>query len=147
MLSKRLVFVLSYAASAMSKGFQGSVDDMPVYPRAKWTVAVYMNGDNNLEQSITGGTAVPHEGLGMLSSPAKRRKTNLPGDFHAELASFGSSDDVHVVALVDRAKGYANNIDDWTNTRIYYVETDDYPDNTRGTYWYIIILIIVKITH
>jgi hypothetical protein len=28
------------------------------YPRAKWTVAVYMNGDNELETCITGGVAV-----------------------------------------------------------------------------------------
>ena len=26
-------------------------------------------------------------------------------------------------------------MDDWTNTRLYYVEEGDYPDNTRGTFW------------
>jgi len=88
-------------------------------PKAKWTLAVYMNGDNELEPSITGGRSFQQE---------------LSGDFVTELAALGSSENVHVVALIDRHPKYAKNEDNWFNTRLYYVEKGDHPNNT-GTFW------------
>jgi hypothetical protein len=121
------------------------IDSLQPYAKAKWTVAVYMNGDNELEPTITGGD-VKSQGPVSMGYPPKsalwqnpRRTVNgtytAKGDFHFELAVEGSNQDVHVVALVDRVPGYADNMDDWTNTRLYYIQKDDYPDNTRSTYW------------
>lgn len=130
-----------------------SLSELPFFPQAKWTVAVYMNGDNNLETAITGGE-IEYSGSALALSQRhplvkekfnpSRAKKNLnkmestythKGDFHSELAKLGSSPDVHVVALIDRGPGYSSEMDDWTNTRLYYVQENDYPDNTRGAYW------------
>jgi hypothetical protein len=97
--------------------------EIPVYPKAKWTVAVYMNGDNELETSITGGTTME-----------KGKEIVLPGDFHFELAAQGSNPDIHVVALVDRSPDYSTSMDNWNNSRLYYIKYGDFPDN-NGTYW------------
>jgi Clostripain family len=86
-----------------------------------------MNGDNELEPSITGG-------VGLSLNPARKTGKTVSGDFHSELAALGSNSDVHVVALVDRSPKYAKTQDNWCNTRLYYIEKGDNPDND-GTYW------------
>jgi hypothetical protein len=119
------------------------ISDLKIYPKAKWTVAVYMNGDNELEPTITGGEMTadflkktfPQGWSNPNRNLADGETYTAPGDFHTELAVDGSNEDVHVVALVDRTPGFADNMDDWTNTRLYYVRKGDYPDNTRGLYW------------
>jgi hypothetical protein len=111
------------------------IESLSPFPKAKWTIAVYMNGDNELEPSITGGeiTVSKHK---IFNNPSRKNLNyTAPGDFHTELAALGSNEDVHVVALVDRAVGYAENMDNWTETRLYYIRKDDYPDNTHGLYW------------
>ncbi|HJS19527.1 MAG TPA: clostripain-related cysteine peptidase [Anaerolineales bacterium] len=65
-------------------------------PRAKWTVMVYISGDNNLEQYVV-------------------------SDIETELAATGSSANVQVVALADRAPGYDNSRGDWKTTKLYHV--------------------------
>lgn len=63
---------------------------------AKWTVMVYISGDNNLE-----GYVVP--------------------DIETELAPTGSSANVQVVALADRIPGYDTSAGDWTETLLFHV--------------------------
>ena len=63
---------------------------------AKWTVMVYMAGDNNLEPSIV-------------------------TDIQTELAPLGSSSDIQVVALADRIPGYDASGGDWTGTLLFHV--------------------------
>jgi Clostripain family len=65
-------------------------------PQAKWTVMVYMSGDNNLEDFI-----------------AK--------DLELELAAIGSSASVQVVALADRGPGYDRSHGDWQTTKLFHV--------------------------
>src|SRR5262245_40671056 len=65
-------------------------------PTAKWTVMVYMSGDNNLEEFI-----------------AK--------DIETELAPTGSSANVQVVALADRGPGYDRSHGDWQSTKLFHV--------------------------
>jgi len=65
-------------------------------PQAKWTVMVYMAGDNNLEKWVT-------------------------HDIAREMAAVGSNDDVRVVALADRAPGHATGSGDWTGTLLFDV--------------------------
>ena len=115
------------------------LNDLTPFPKAKWTVAVYMNGDNELEPSITGGE-VTNERYQKWFNPNREifsvnQRYVAPGDFHTELASPGSNEDIHVVALIDRTPGYASNMDDWTNTRLYYIRNGDYPDDTRSLFW------------
>ena len=55
----------------------GSALAAPPTPQAKWTVMVYISGDNNLEDYVV-------------------------NDIETELAPTGSSVDVQVVALADR---------------------------------------------
>ena len=64
----------------------------------KWVIMVYMDGDNNLE-------------------------SNAINDFN-EMEAAGSTGDVAIVVLLDRAEGYDTSNGDWTGARIYLVEHD-----------------------
>ncbi len=65
-------------------------------PRAKWTVMVYISGDNNLEDYVV-------------------------KDLELELAPTGSSANVQVVALADRGPGYDTSYGDWQTTEYFHV--------------------------
>jgi len=65
-------------------------------PKAKWTVMVYISGDNNLEDYVV-------------------------KDLELELAPTGSSANVQVVALADRGPGYDTSYGDWQTTKLYHV--------------------------
>jgi hypothetical protein len=83
-----LVLALSLTGSATAASVRGSA--------AKWTVMVYMSGDNNLEDYIV-------------------------KDIETELAPTGSSADVQVVALADRGPGYDTSYGDWQTTKLFHV--------------------------
>jgi len=80
------VFVVSLAGSASAAPAA----------RAKWTVMVYISGDNNLEDYVV-------------------------RDLELELAPTGSSANVQVVALADRGPGYDTSRGDWQTTKLYHV--------------------------
>jgi len=65
-------------------------------PKAKWTVMVYISGDNNLEDYVV-------------------------KDIETELAPTGSSTNVQVVALADRGPGYDTSYGDWQTTKLFHV--------------------------
>ena len=65
-------------------------------PPAKWTVMVYISGDNNLEDYVV-------------------------SDIETELALTGSSANVQVVALADRGPGYDTSRGNWTQTILFHV--------------------------
>jgi len=73
----------------------GAVGAAPA-PKAKWTVLVYISGDNNLEDYVV-------------------------KDIETELAPTGSSANVQVVALADRGPGYDTSRGDWQQTLLYHV--------------------------
>src|SRR5262245_26420011 len=62
---------------------------------ARWTVMVYMSGDNNLEDYIV-------------------------KDIEQELGLAGSDANVKVVALADRGPGYDTSRGDWRSTKLFY---------------------------
>ena len=64
----------------------------------KWTVMVYINGDNNLESA----------GIVDIN----------------EMEEVGSTDDVNIVVQFDRITGYAVTDPDWVTARRYYIEQD-----------------------
>ena len=68
----------------------------PPAQNAKWTVMVYISGDNNLEDYVV-------------------------KDIELELAPTGSTADVNVVALADRGPGYDTSYGDWQTTKLFYV--------------------------
>src|SRR6266508_2406337 len=68
----------------------------PPTARAKWTVMVYISGDNNLEPYVV-------------------------SDIETELAPTGSSSNVQVVAFADRSPGYDTSSGDWTGTLLFHV--------------------------
>ncbi|HET9905212.1 MAG TPA: clostripain-related cysteine peptidase [Anaerolineales bacterium] len=74
----------------------GSASAAPPAPQAKWTVMVYISGDNNLEEYVV-------------------------KDIELELAPTGSSANVQVVALADRGPGYDTSRGDWQTTKLYHV--------------------------
>jgi len=74
----------------------GSALAAPPTPQAKWTVMVYISGDNNLEDYVV-------------------------SDIETELAPTGSSVDVQVVALADRGPGYDTSYGDWQTTKLFHV--------------------------
>jgi hypothetical protein len=67
--------------------------------RAKWTVMVYISGDNDLESYVI-------------------------DDIETELAVTGSTSSVQVVALADRGPGASNGPDDWKTTEFFHVKQD-----------------------
>ena len=74
----------------------GTAAAAPPAPQATWTVMVYISGDNNLEDYVV-------------------------LDLENELGAIGSSADVQVVALADRAPGYDTSRGDWQTTKLYHV--------------------------
>jgi len=74
----------------------GNAVAAPPAPRAKWTVMVYISGDNNLEDYVV-------------------------KDIELELAPTGSSANVQVVALADRGPGYDTSRGDWQTTKLFHV--------------------------
>lgn len=89
-LTVLVVFVLSITLT-------GSVHAAPPVSRAKWTVMVYISGDNDLEGYVL-------------------------GDIETELAAVGSTGDVQVVALADRGPGAETSPDDWKTTLLFHVK-------------------------
>ena len=65
-------------------------------PQARWTVIVYMSGDNNLEDFIV-------------------------KDLELELGLQGSNADIQIVALADRGPGYDTSRGNWQTTKLYHV--------------------------
>ena len=64
-------------------------------PAKAWTVMVYIDGDNNLEDYVV-------------------------KDIETELSALGSSAGVNVVAIADRGPGYDTSRGDWQTTKVYY---------------------------
>ncbi len=73
----------------------GTVRAAPT-PQAKWTLMVYISGDNNLEDYVV-------------------------KDIELELGALGSNADVQVVALADRGPGYDTSYGDWQTTKLFRV--------------------------
>jgi hypothetical protein len=78
-----LLFVAAQAASAAPQ------------PAKAWTVMVYLDGDNNLEDYVV-------------------------KDIETELSALGSNANVNVVVLADRGPGYDASRGDWQSTKIFY---------------------------
>ena len=74
----------------------GTAFAAPPAAQAKWTVMVYISGDNDLEKYVV-------------------------KDIELELAPTGSSTKVQVVALADRGPGYDTSRGDWQTTKLYHV--------------------------
>ncbi len=71
----------------------------PTFPLASkpWTVMVYLDGDNNLEDYVV-------------------------KDIESELSALGSNASVNVVVLADRGPGYDTSRGDWQTTKLYYCQ-------------------------
>lgn len=68
----------------------------------KWTIAIFMNADNNLESAAIGDINEMERGI----------DTSL----------------YNVVVQIDRIPGYDNSNGDWTTTRRYYITPDPLTD-------------------
>ena len=74
--------------------------------QAKWTVMVYISGDNSLESYVT-------------------------KDIETELAPTGSTAAVQVVALADRGPGASTGPSDWKTTKLFHVTKGMTADTTH----------------
>ncbi len=93
---RRINFVLTFVIVFMlAASLTGSATAAPP-ARAKWTVMVYISGDNNLEDYVV-------------------------KDIETELAPTGSSANVQVIALADRGPGYDTSYGDWQTTKLFHV--------------------------
>lgn len=74
--------------------------------KSKWTVMVYMSGDNDLEEYIV-------------------------KDLERELADIGSTNDVQILALADRTAGYDPSKGNWSSTKLFHVKKglEAFPEN------------------
>jgi cysteine peptidase C11 family protein len=88
-------FVTLVVLLVLFSTFAGTAYAAPA-PKAKWTVMVYISGDNNLEDYVV-------------------------KDLELELAPTGSSANVQVVALADRGPGYDTSRGDWQTTKLFHV--------------------------
>jgi hypothetical protein len=89
-------FIAFVALLVLLSTLTGTAFAAPPTPRAKWTVMVYISGDNNLEDYVV-------------------------QDIETELALTGSSANVQVVALADRGPGYDTSYGDWQTTEFFHV--------------------------
>lgn len=89
-------FVVFTSLLVLLSTLTGTAFAAPPAAKAKWTVMVYISGDNNLEDFVV-------------------------SDIETELAPTGSSANVQVVALADRAPGYDTSRGDWQTTKLFHV--------------------------
>ena len=85
----------------------GVVHAAPPAPQARWTIMVYMSGDNNLEDFIV-------------------------KDIELELGLAGSNADIQIVALADRGPGYDTSRGNWQTTKLYHVTQGIVADATSA---------------
>ena len=100
---------LSWLATGLAfSGFLiGVVHAAPPAPQARWTIMVYMSGDNNLEDFIV-------------------------KDIELELGLAGSNADIQIVALADRGPGYDTSRGNWQTTKLYHVTQGIVADATSA---------------
>ena len=77
----------------------GTAAAAPPTPRAKWTIMVYISGDNNLEDYVV---------------------SDIETELAPELPPAGSTA-IQVVALADRGPGYDTSRGDWQQTLLFHV--------------------------
>ena len=87
-----LVVVVLVGAAALMTAAAASAAPPPA---KAWTVMVYIDGDNNLEDYVV-------------------------KDIETELSALGSNAGVNVVAIADRGPGYDTSRGDWQTTKVYY---------------------------
>ncbi len=93
---RRISFVLTILiVFVLVTALTGNASAAPA-TKAKWTVMVYISGDNNLESYVI-------------------------SDIETELAPTGSTRDVQVVSLADRGPGVSTGPDDWKTTEYFHV--------------------------
>lgn len=81
------------AAPAFAAPKSNTADAAPT--ATAWTVMVYIDGDNNLEEYVV-------------------------KDIESELSALGSNADVNVVCIADRGPGYDKSRGNWQGTLLYY---------------------------
>ena len=96
MRRKLRLFVTFVALLVLCSMLAGTASAAPPVPNAKWTVMVYISGDNNLEAYVV-------------------------KDIEEELGLVGSNADIKVLALADRGPGYDTSRGDWQTTKLFYV--------------------------
>jgi len=89
-------FVVFISLLVLLSTLTGTAFAAPPATKAKWTMMVYISGDNNLEDFVV-------------------------SDIETELAPTGSSANVQVVALADRTPGYDTSRGDWQTTKLFHV--------------------------
>ena len=90
------LFVTFVASLVLLSMLAGTASAAPPVPNAKWTVMVYISGDNNLEDYVV-------------------------KDIEEELGLVGSNADIKILALADRGPGYDTSRGDWQTTKLFYV--------------------------
>ncbi|MDP7421845.1 MAG: clostripain-related cysteine peptidase, partial [bacterium] len=91
------ILTVFFAVVMLVGFFQGRV----LAEGKKWTIMVFINGDNNLE------------GAGI--------------DDINEMEKVGSTEDVNILVQFDRAPGFSYSDGDWTSTRRFYINKDNDP--------------------
>ncbi len=93
-------FTISNAEPKSTLNFSKDTYKVPISAQAekKWTVMVYLDGDNNLEEAAI-------------------------NDLN-EMEMIGSSSEVDIVVQFDRINGYDDSNYDWDETKRYHVEKD-----------------------
>ena len=90
------LFVTFIVLLVLFSTLAGTASAAPPASQAKWTVMVYISGDNNLEAYVV-------------------------KDIEEELGLVGSNADINILALADRGPGYDTSRGDWQTTKLFYV--------------------------
>lgn len=90
------LFVTFVVLFVLVSTLAGTASAAPPASQAKWTVMVYISGDNNLEAYVV-------------------------KDIEEELGLVGSNTEIKILALADRGPGYDASRGDWQTTKLFYV--------------------------
>jgi hypothetical protein len=100
MFRKSRPFVALIVLLVLLSTLTGTTNAAPPAPRAKWTIMVYISGDNDLEDYVV---------------------KDLELELAPQLPPPGSPSDIQVVALADRGPGYDTSRGDWQTTEFFHV--------------------------
>jgi len=106
MLLNTLIVNASYLQIGVNKNKIFDNLKLETSSNSKWTVMVYMDADNDLEQFAIYN--------------------------FLQMSEIGSTDEVNIIVQFDRIPGYDNSYDDWTSAKRYYIQKNMIPNSNSA---------------
>ena len=95
---KKFMLAILFALALITQALAFNLGEPVINNNRDWTILIYMDGDNNLEQWALTDLKELEDGIAQTNNK------------------------VDVLVLLDRAKGYSNKFGDWTGAKIFHVK-------------------------